>query len=186
MKIALLILGGLAAALVLAIATSVILVRFADGPKGPLPGGALVSGELADARTADWEQLLGSAPVTEIELQLENPVGSRTTGAFVHDGALYVPCDLGYVWRRLPSGIGRLILHTIWLFKDWHENAARDGRVVVRVAGKRYELSAVRVMDEALLSQLRKRVTAAAGTVFELLPLETDPNEIWFFRLDPR
>ena len=99
---------------------------------------------------------------------------------------LYVPCDLGYVWRRLPDGTLRLVLHTIWMFKDWHQKAALDGRVVARVEGKRYKLNAVRVTDEALLSLFRERVSSAAGEVFELLPVETDPEDIWFFRLDAR
>ncbi len=186
MKITLLILGGFIAFVVLGVVSFLFLMRFSDGPKGPVPGGALVSGELVDVTDVKWDEVLGNQPVAEIELQLENPISSRTTGAFVHNGELYVPCDLGYVWRRLPDGTLRLVLHTIWLFKDWHQKAAIDGRVIARVQGKRYKLNAVRVTEEALMSKFRERVSTAAEEVFELLPVKTDPEDIWFFRLDAR
>ena len=186
MKIALWIVVGLLAVIVLGLAGVLVTMRFADGPKGPIPGGALKAGQLMDASHVDWQRVLGDQSVAEIELQLEDPVSSRTTGAFAHEGELYVPCDLGYVWRRLPQGTARVVLHTIWLFKDWHEKAALDGRVVIRVEGKRYALNATRVTDEDLLREFRERISAAAGSVFELLPTTTNPQDIWFFHLEPR
>lgn len=186
MKTALVILGGLLTLIVLGVGVSLLAVRFADGPKGPIPGGELTSGDFFDATAVDWAEVLGDRPVAEIELQLMDPVSSRTTGAFAYDGQIYVPCDLGFVWRRLPTGIARSLLHTIWIFKDWHQNADVDGRVVVRVQGKRYKLNAVRVTDQALMSKFRKHVSTAAEGAFELLDVKTDPNDIWFFRLDPR
>ena len=186
MKIALLIFGSFLALVILAVGVFMFSMRFSDGPKGPIPGGELLSGELVDATHIQWDEVLGDQPVAEVELQLENPVSSRTTGAFVHNGKLYVPCDLGYVWRRLPDGPARLMLHTIWFFKDWHEKATIDGRVVIRIEGKRYKLNAVRVAEEELISKFRERVSTAAGEVFELLPVKTDPNDIWFFHLDAR
>lgn len=186
MKVALLIFGGFLVLVMLAAGTFWFSMRFSDGPKGPIPGGELRLGELVDATHIQWDEVLGDQSIAEIELQLENPVSSRTTGAFVHNGKLYVPCDLGYVWRRLPDGSARLMLHTIWLFKDWHEKISIDGRVVIRVEGKRYKLNAVRVMEEELNSQFRERISTAAGEFFELLPVKTDPKDIWFFRLDAR
>ncbi len=38
----------------------------------------------------------------------------------------------------------------------------------------------------SLMSKFRERVSTAAGEVFELLPVKTDPEDIWFFRLDAR
>ena len=186
MKTLFLILMGLLLFLALSVAAIFVWARFSDGPKGPIPGGALTTGEYRDAVSVDWQEVLGERAVVEIELQLENPVGSRTTGAFVYEGQLYVPCDLGYVWRRLPNGAGRLLLHTIWLFKDWHTDVEADGRVVVRANGVRYKLEATRVTDETLLEVFRQHVSAAAADAFELLDVQTDPNDIWFFRLDPR
>lgn len=186
MKTLLVVLASLVGVLALVIAATLLLIRFADGPKGPIPGGALTSGTFEDASTANWSELLGSQPVTEVELQLENPVGSRTTGAFAYSGALYIPCDLGYVWRRLPKGLARYFLHTLWVFKTWHTNVLADGRVVVRIRGKKYRLNAVRITDEPLLARFRNHVSAAAGKAFPLLSVETRDEDIWFFRLDPR
>ncbi len=118
MKTTLIILGSLVTLIILGVAVSIILIRFSDGPKGPIPGGELTSGKFADATVVDWTEVLGNKPVAEVELQLLNPIGSRTVGAFAYDGNIYLPCDLGFVWRRLPNGIARFLLHTIWVFKD--------------------------------------------------------------------
>jgi hypothetical protein len=159
----------------------------ADGPTGPIPGGELTTGAFADDIDVDWAVVLEGLAVAEIELQLLEPPGSRTTGAFVFAGDLYVPVDLGYVWRRVPNATGRRVLQLIWFFKRWHEDVLRDGRVVLRVHGKRYRRTAVRVTDPALLAKFRAHVSQAATEFMgELLPVETDPDEIWFFRLDPR
>jgi len=186
MKIVLIIFAVIFAIVVLSIITLLVATRFSDGPKGPIPGGELTSGSYVDASQVNWKSVLGNKPVSEIELQLLNPTGSRTTGAFVYNGELYVPVDLGYVWRRLPNGIARYFLHIVWIFKDWHEKAAVDGRVVIRTGGNRYRLNAVRITDEALMSKFREHVSTAAGSVFKLLSVETNPEDIWFFRLDPR
>ena len=116
-------------------------------------------------------------------------MGSRTTGVMVHEGELYVACDLGFLWARL-TGRRRWILNTIYLFKGWHENAMRDGRVVLRIAGKRYERQAVRVTDPDVLDQLRRRSEEAVANWVSPEPLAEAPieapNDIWFFRMDPR
>ena len=164
-----------------------VALRFADGPRGPLPGGALRMGQLVTEPEVDWQATLGDRPMGEIELQLVEPVGSRTVGALVHEGDLYVPCDLGFIWRRVPDHTMRRVLHLIWLFKGWHEDAVADGRVLVRVAGKRFERQAVRITNPALLATLRDHVSEAAGEYMGgLLPIETSVDDIWFFRLDPR
>ncbi len=187
MKTALIVVVSLLALLLLVAGALLLYVRNGDGPRGPIPGGELVRGELVDSQNVDWQQVLQEQAVGEIELQLLNPVGSRVTGAFVHAGELYVPCDLGYVWRRVPSTSLRTVLRVIWWFKDWHLHAAEDGRVIVRAAGKRYARTAVRVTDEALLDTFRNQVSTAAAEYFGgLNPIQTDPEDIWFFRLDPR
>ena len=186
MKTLLLIAAGLLALILTLVVGLFVWARFSDGPLGPIAGGALDSGEYVEASGVDWNSVLGEKPVVEIELQLESTGTSRTTGAFAHNGHLYVPCDLGYVWRRLPNGTARLVLHTMWLSKDWHLRAQEDGRAVVRINSNLYRLNAVRVNDEALLSGFRKHVSEAAAGAFELLDVRTNPEDIWFFRLDPR
>ncbi|MEM9620008.1 MAG: hypothetical protein AAF993_00070 [Pseudomonadota bacterium] len=186
MKLLGLIVGGILALIFVLVAGLLTWARFSDGPKGPLPGGSLVSGELADASTVNWNEVLGNQPVAEIALEVEAAETSRVTGAFVHEGQLYVPCDLGFVWRRMPPGVTRLLLHTIWLFKDWHLQVEQDNRVIVRKQGKRYRLQAVRVHDDKLLDVFRDHVSQAAAQAFELGPVQTNTEDIWFFRLEPR
>jgi len=165
-----------------------IVLRFSDGPFGPVAGGALKTGEWGDTAKVDWNEQLGGQSVGEIELQLVQPTGSRTTGAFAYEGDLYVPCDLGYVWRRLPNASTRRILHLIWLLKGWHEDAVADGRAVVRVGGKRYAGQLIRVTDPDLLAAFRERVSAGAAEYFGgLVPVDpSNQGDIWFFRFDPR
>jgi hypothetical protein len=87
-----------------------------------------------------------------------------------HDGKPYVVS--GY----MSSTIGRL-------WKRWPAQAERDGRAIVRVAGKRYERTLKRIKTgavvEGVAAELRRKygytVTAAdieAGTtwLFELAP----------------
>ena len=76
----------------------------------------------------------------------------------------------------------------MYQLKRWHEHALLDGRVVLRIAGKRYERQAVRVTDAGLLATPRPIVEELAEQFFSapLLDVPTDPEHIWFFRLDPR
>ncbi len=171
--------------IVLLVAAVLVAQRVSDGPMGPLAGGPLRAGELVAEPDVDWS----SFPGGEIELQLVEPPGSRVTGAFVHEGQLYVPCDLGFIWRRVPNTRFRWILAAIYRLKRWHEDALVDGRVVLRIAGKRYERQAVRVTDPELLVTLRSTLEKRADEFFSppgLLDEPGDPEAIWFFRIDPR
>ena len=98
-------------------------------------------------------------------------------------------CDLGFIWGRF-AGQRRRILHLIYLLKGWHEDALRDGRVVLRIAGKRYERQAVRITDPELLSRLRAQVKEGVEEWISptaLAPAPTEgPKDIWFFRMDAR
>ena len=67
--------------------------RFHDGPLGPIPGGALASGEIVSAPVTDWSF---AKDVAEVELQLESQDHSRTVWILVNDGQAYVPCSLGF------------------------------------------------------------------------------------------
>lgn len=172
--------------IILLIAAGLIAQRMSDGPSAFIPGGPLRAGTLVTESNINWLIELGENPGS-IELQLMDPPTSRITGVMLHKGQLYVPCDLGFMWRRF-SGTQRWILHAIWIFKTWHEDALRDGRVVMRIDGKRYERQAVRVTDPVLLARLRSQLEAMAVEYFggPLPDVQTDPEDIWFFRLDPR
>ena len=178
--------------ILVAIGSVFIAQRLSDGPLNDLlPGGPFRTGTLAgkDASLATRLSESTEGTMRPIELQLVDPPTSRYTGIMVHDGQVYVPCDLGYMWGRF-EGRARTILHLIYLFKHWHEDALRDGRVVVRVDGERFEGQAVRVTDPALIAALRKQLEAMAAHWMApkaLPPAPTSgPNDIWFFRIDPR
>jgi hypothetical protein len=191
------ILRWLGIALVVLSATLVgigVVARFSDGPIGPFPGGQLHSGALVPEAKVDWSLATGGeieikgAEPRFVELQLVDPLGSRTTGVMLYEGQLYVPCDLGFLWRRVPAP-PRWMLSLIYRFKRWHEDVLLDGRVVVRIGGKRYERQAVRVTDPDLLTALRSEVEKEAARMFgaPLGEVPTDgPRDIWFFRLEPR
>ncbi len=164
--------------------TAVVARYFADGPMGPLSGGPLRAGELVTAPVSDWSFAEGKV----VELELAATGQSRTTGSLVYDGQFYIPCDLGFVWRRLPSAAMRGIASILWAVKHWHEDAVRDGRAVVRIDGKRYEGKLVRVTDPELLAKLRAIMQEKAAKYMHttLTDAPPDTEAIWFFRLDPR
>ena len=170
-----------------------------DGPlNNMLPGGALEAGNLVSSHNVSWPQLLGDAgacqgdtcaPMAPVELQLVDPATSRWTGIMVHEGKLYIPCDLGFMWGRF-EGNQRHILHLIYLFKRWHEDALADGRAVVRIAGTRYSGQLERVTDTALDQVLRHQLEDMARAWVapdELGPPPIDgPRDIWFFEFAAR
>ena len=79
----------------------------------------------------------------EIELQLESQTTSRITWIVVKDGAAYVPCSLDF-----PP------------LKTWYRKVAQDGRAIVRIAGRRYPVTMVKVEDEARIAGLREAAGA--------------------------
>jgi hypothetical protein len=152
---------GLVLVLVLAISAAVLAARFRDGPTGPLPGGPLRAGELAPGPPPDWTF---AAETQEIELQLESQTTSRITWIVVKDGAAYVPCSLDF-----PP------------LKTWYKGVAADGRAIVRIAGRRYPVTLVKVDDEARIAGLRE----AAGAKYASAR-RAGPGRVWFFELKPR
>lgn len=147
-------------ALVLAIASA----RFHDGPLGIIAGGPLRSGELLPSAGVDWSF---ADAVREIELQLVNPPRSRTVWVIVHEGQLYVPCG----FLKVP------------LWKQWPQQALKDGRAMARILGKRYEFQAVRVEDPDVHASVTTLVAQKYGLRREG---PADPEKTWVFRLDPR
>ena len=152
------------AGIVMALFVVVMLARQGDGPIAIIAGGPLEAGELVSSRGVDWSFV---TPVPEIELQLLEPPRSRTVWAVSHQGALFVPCG----FLSMP------------LWKQWPYQALEDGRAVVRVLGKRYEVQAKKVEEPELYQTV-------AGLVADKYALPrsgpADPEELWIFRLDPR
>jgi hypothetical protein len=175
---------GAGAVLALLVAGLLVASRFSDGPIGPLGGGRLRAGELVTDAKVDWT----AAGPREVELELVATGRSRLTGSLVYEDQLYIPCDLGFIWRRIPSAGFRAVARVLWTVKHWHEDAVADGRAVVRFGGKRYERQAVRVTDPGLLARLRAIMEEKAAQYMKvkLEDVPGDTDAIWFFRLDPR
>ena len=168
MKIALQVLGVIVLILGVAMATLRLANMNADGPSRLFPGGKLVSGELYTGPEPDWS-FTDDIPI--IELQLDDPVGSRLVFVVESEGKIYV-----------PSGYMRSTLGRLW--KQWAVDAVEgDGLAVVRIDGKRYERKLVRLIDGPALdgavgklaskygdSGRRERVTEGYLWIFELAP----------------
>lgn len=153
--------------------------RLSDGPFDTLPfalfqGGPLHSGELVTGPEPDWSF---ARDIELMELQLVEPPRSRHTWLLVHEGKLYVPCGYMKTWW------GRQ-------WKQWPHDAMKDGRAVIRIAGKRYERQAIRVTDPALFRALKKEgLRKYRPTQDQALPEELPPIEsmgVWYFELAPR
>ena len=144
----------------LAVITALV-ARHSDGPIGPFPGGPLVAGELVNGSEPDWS-FAAELPNFEIEVGAANP-RSRTVWLIVDQGELFVPA--GFASR-----------------KTWPSEAVADGRVVVRVAGKRYARQATRVSDPARLEALR----AGLGRKYGMTPNPDGSDDTWFFHMGPR
>jgi hypothetical protein len=161
-------LAGAVGVLVLLIAALVIGARFGDGPTGPLPGGALVAGELVTLEP-DWSF---ARDITELEIQLVKSGRSRTLWLEVHDKKLYV------LSAYMNSPVGK-----IW--KKWPAQAVADGRAVIRIDGKRYERQLVRILDDR---PLLDAITAEANRKYgaTLNAGMAASGDTWFFALQPR
>ena len=151
--------------------------RFSDGPTGPLTGGPFRSGEPGSLKGLD--ELDG-----DFEFELSGFGTTRTAGGIVVDDSLYITCDLGFLWNRLPFGVPRYMLHVIWWFKDWHEKAQLDGRVRIRKRDQVYSGNILLVEDQekiaALKTALEGRAKKYLGGEIGPRPAET-PNDVLFF-----
>jgi len=153
----------IAAVLVALIALVFFGARFHDGPLGPIPGGPLAAGELVAEPVADWSFVKDTG---EIELQLDSQNRSRITWIFFLDGKAYVPCSLGF-----PPG------------KNWHQQAAQDGRATLRIDGKRYPVTLTK-LDDAVVQQMGDTVRAELTRKYGELPA-TEAG-VWVFEVTSR
>jgi hypothetical protein len=167
------------AVLVLGLVAVAIVARSLDGPLRAfplalLPGGPLRTGELVTGPEPDWSF---ARDIQEMEFQLLEPARSRITWLLVHEGKLYLAS--GY----MNSWWGRL-------WKQWPHDAMKDGRAVIRIAGKRYEREAVRVTDPELFwplikESLRKYRLREDEPLPEPLP-SLESTGVWLFEMAPR
>ena len=153
---------------VVAIVTLLVASGYADGPSRLFGGGELVSGELVTGPEPDWSF---AHDLPTIELQLLNPPRSRVMWIVEHEGKPYVVS--GY----MSSTIGRL-------WKRWPAQAERDGRAIVRIAGKRYERTLKRIKTgavvEGVAAELRRKYQ------YRVTPADIEAGTTWLFELAPR
>ena len=156
-------LKGLAiGALVLASIVGLVagVARLGDGPLGPFPGGVLI-GELVQAPVDDWS-FLDSIDRVEFQVSPAHP-RSLTVWIMTHQGRPYVPA--AFATR-----------------KSWPREVIEDGRVVLRVEQRLYELEATLVRDHSTRLALEKEMAAKYGGESAAEPRDGT----WYFRLDPR
>ena len=161
-------LGALILIPVAAIGTLAVASGSADPPSAFFGGGPLVDGELVTGPEPDWSFV---GDVALVDLQLVDPPRSRVVFIADHDGKLYVVS--GY----MGSLLGRL-------WKRWPLQAERDGRAVVRIEGKRYERTLVRVRSgadviEGVTAELSRKYGGAD-------PDSIESGDTWLFELAPR
>jgi hypothetical protein len=155
---------GLGAGALVAVACLVaVAARFSDGPIGAFPGGPLAAGELVREPVSDWSFAKDIGSI-ELEVNSQSP-RSRTVWLAVVDGVLYVPCGF-------PES------------KTWPHQALRDGRVVLRIDGRRYERQALREADPERLRRLGAELARKYGVGDEEAAVAG--RDVWFFRMDPR
>lgn len=162
-------LGGIVAALVLALLVLVFVARSGDGPTAILTGGPLVAGELHTGPEPDWTF---ARDIGEMEFQLVEPPVSRTIWLQVVDGKLYAVS--GY----MNSTVGKL-------WKHWPMQAAADPRAVIRIDGKRYERTIVRLEPgdpalEGIAAEVQRKYGAP------LTPEMAATGDAWFYAFEPR
>ena len=116
-----------------------IVTKFFDGPLGPLPGGALRSGEIVTATVEDWSFV---TDVELIELQLVAENQSRTVGIVFDDGAAYV--------SSTPAAY-------------WHRKIETSADAWLRIESRRYPITLSRVQEPIRNTAIRTVATAKYG-----------------------
>ena len=163
----LVVVGVLILSPVVVFGTLAVSARAADGPSAVFSGGPLVAGELVTGPEPDW----GFARnVGTIELQLLDPPRSRILWIVEHEGKIYLNSNymLGFVGR---------------LWKRWPAQAERDARAILRIEGKRYERTLVRIQTGAVVDGIAAEFNRKyrAGMTRE----EVESGKLWLFELAP-
>ena len=169
------ILSGLIALIVLTVGGIFTAARFSDGPiEGRLEivsAGPFTSGELQSGiEEPNWDFL---KEYFTVEFQLLNPSRSRTTFVMEVDGRIFIPS--GY----MNSTVGK-----IW--KHWPMEAEKDGRAILRVDGKLYERSMVRINEGEILDDVLAELSRKYAGGFPVSKKNVDSGNLWIFELEPR
>jgi hypothetical protein len=152
---------------VFALPALAVKARFADGPSVVFSGGPLIAGEMVTGPEPDWSFV---RDVREFELQLVNPAKSRRLWIVEVEGKLYLNSNYMGGLREI-------------LWKRWPAQAERDGRAIMRIDGKRYVRTLVRIKAGPIVEAVTTAFTRKYGV--EMTPAEVEAEELWLFELAP-
>ena len=150
---------AVAGAAALALAVVAVAARFADGPIGPFPGGAL-SGSVDPDPSPDW-RVAGST--VELEIRPDDPWSLRTD-AIPYGRELYVPSFQAERRRWVPVALA-------------------DPRVQVRLGHCLHEWRLERVTDPATRACLVELMAQLHGWAPDGI---AGRDTTWYFHLAPR
>ena len=164
------IVAGLVVVLAIAIAGLLIGARFADGPLAIVAGGPFQSGTLVTGPEPDWSFV---DDVAEVEFQLLDPPRSRTTWILHRGGKAYIPSGYMTTWWG-----------KIW--KRWPHEAAKDGRILLRIGDDLYERQLVRVEEGPMIPPLLDQLSEKYLGGSPVPPDAVSSGYLWLFELAPR
>ena len=149
----------------------VFAMRFADGPWGMIPGGAFA--RPAVKAPSDWSF---TKDLDTVELQLLEPVGSRTSWVIQHNNRIFIPS--GY----MNAPIGKL-------WKHWPKNAEQNGAALLRIDGSVFSVTMQRTKDvktlRPILAELAHKYMSMQPPISAMLD-EVASDNLWVFELVPR
>jgi hypothetical protein len=150
-----------AAVLLVASGTLLLVLFFLSEPLGPLPGNRL-AGEEVVLPDGDWT-FADEFMSLQIETRPSDPY-SVTTTFFVHNGNLYIP-SVFTEWSR------------------WTHFIQEDAQVRIRVDGKVYRGRASKLEDPAVIEELAEDYGAKYPQIWETRTRE-EVLQFWYFRVD--
>jgi hypothetical protein len=150
-----------------------------DGATVVFPGGEMVAGELHSGPEPDWSF---TDDIFTIELQLNDPMATRTIFILESEGKIYV-----------VSGYMKSFLGRIW--KEWAFEADEgNDEGVLRVNNVRYPRQLVRIKEGDVLNGVAAKLLAKYSGVPKPVSAEAiaaaradiEDGNSWIFELTPR
>ena len=162
--------AGLIVLIAVIVAITLTAARFADGPWAVITGGPFTTGTPSGVPDA-----IELTDRQEVEFQLVESGTSRTTWIMQANGRLFI-----------PSGYMNSLVGAIW--KHWPYDAEQDGRIILRVDDKLYNMTMQRIMQDPDLNQVLSEIARKYGTGFgsEVPEDQVTSGDLWIFELIPR
>ncbi len=160
---------GIVAIALVAVGITLTAARFADGPWAIIAGGPFTTGTPAGTPDA-----LALTDRQEVEFELVESGTSRTTWIMQANGRLFI-----------PSGYMNGLLGDIW--KHWPYDAEKDGRIILRVDDKLYNMTMQRIMADPDLAEVLSEISRKYGANFggSVPTSEVTSGNLWIFELVP-